>query len=586
MSGDLANHLWQSTAFALAVGLLTLAFRRHQARVRYALWFAASAKFLIPFTFLIGLGSQFASAPAVKTMVSPAVAVPIVQFSEPFTDRASAVAAPSPSAPAESVDRVRIAMLSLWACGFLVIAAIRVRMWRRIRAAVRHSVPWTAPGVGHSGLEVRVAPGLMEPGVVGLWRPLVLLPFALERHLTPRQLEAVLAHERCHVERRDNLTAASHMVVEAACWFHPLVWWIGARLLHERERACDEQVLKELGEPRAYAEGILNICKRYVEAPLACVSGVGGGQLRTRIEAIMANRIGLRLDVRRRVMLAVAAMATVAAPLLVGAMHASQQVVTPSSAAFNTVSIKRSTRVYATGPRVIDLGEMPFADASMGPFNGRFRFVGAPLSALIELAYNVKGFQVRGGPPWVTEDGYDVDAVANVGATLEQMRPMIQSLLADRFKLTLTRTTTDQPIYELIVAPGGARISPLGKDGCIAINPAERAATWTPQTPFCGMTRQILSPPPNRRDRVELTGMFMPLMLEVLSRLVGRVVIDKTGFTDRFIARLEFAYPLTASNASGPSIFAAVEEQLGLQLVPATGPVDVLEIESVERPAP
>jgi bla regulator protein BlaR1 len=586
MSGDLANHLWQSTVFALAAGLLTLAFRRHQARVRYALWFAASVKFLIPFSFLIGMGSQFAWAPVAKTMVAPAVAAPIVEFSEPFASRAPASAAPSLSAPATPVDVVPVAVFGLWTCGFLVLVTIRVRMWRRIRAAVRQSVPSTAPCVIPSGLEVRAAPGLMEPGVVGLWRPLVLVPFDLERHLTPRQLEAVLAHERCHVERRDNLTAAIHMVVEAACWFHPLVWWIGARLLHERERACDEQVLKEFGEPRAYAEGILNICKSYVEAPLACVSGVGGGQLRTRIEAIMANRIGLRLDLRRKIALAVAAMAAVTVPVLVGAMQASQQSVTPSSASFNVASIRPNTRVYAAG--VIDPVEMNLwrLDSYPPPPDGRFRMGGVPLHALIQVAYNVKGFQVRGGPAWVTENGYDVEAEANAGTTFDQMRAMLQSLLADRFRLTLRRQTSQLPVYELIPVPGGARIPAMNKDGCIPVLPADRPPTWSAQTPFCGITRQILSRPPNRRDKIELTGVSMPILIDTLSREVGRVVIDKTGLTGLFSVRLEFAYPVAGSDASSTSIFAAVEEQLGLRLVSATGPVEVLEIDRVERPGP
>lgn len=70
------------------------------------------------------------------------------------------------------------------------------------------------------------------------------------------------------------------MIVEATFWFHPLVWWIGARLVEERERACDEEVLSVGGEPHDYAEGILNVCKLYVESPLVCVSGITGSNLK------------------------------------------------------------------------------------------------------------------------------------------------------------------------------------------------------------------------------------------------------------------------------------------------------------------
>ena len=113
----------------------------------------------------------------------------------------------------------------------------------------------------------------------------------------------------CHIRRRDNLAAALHMFVEAIFWFHPLVWWIGSRLIDERERACDEEVLRLGSEPQVYAEGILNVCKFYLESPLPCASGVTGSDLKKRIEAIMTNRIAHRLTTARKVLLASAAIA-------------------------------------------------------------------------------------------------------------------------------------------------------------------------------------------------------------------------------------------------------------------------------------
>jgi beta-lactamase regulating signal transducer with metallopeptidase domain len=129
----------------------------------------------------------------------------------------------------------------------------------------------------------------MEPGVVGLWHPVILVPSGIEDDLTPRQLAAVLTHERCHIRRRDNATAAVHMIAEAVFWFYPLVWWIGARLVDERERACDQEVLRTCGEPQAYAEGIVNVCKRCVASPLACMAGMSGSNLKNRIRDIMTK---------------------------------------------------------------------------------------------------------------------------------------------------------------------------------------------------------------------------------------------------------------------------------------------------------
>src|ERR1019366_6980863 len=130
----------------------------------------------------------------------------------------------------------------------------------------------------------------LEPGVVGIFKPVLLLPEGIAEHLTPPQLEAILAHELRHVQRRDNLTAAIHMLVETLFWFHPAVWWIRARLIEEREQACDEGVLLLGSEPRVYAESILKVCEFYLSTPLACVSGVTGADLKKRIEAIMSNR--------------------------------------------------------------------------------------------------------------------------------------------------------------------------------------------------------------------------------------------------------------------------------------------------------
>ena len=185
-----------------------------------------------------------------------------------------------------------MAMLGLWACGFVALTVMRLRGWRRIRAAVRSSRRIDVLGP----MQVRSSPGLLEPGVVGLFHPILLLPDGIAERLTPPQLEAVLAHELCHVRRRDNLTSAIHMIVEAVFWFHPMVWWIGARLLEERERACDEAVLSLGSEPHDYAEGILNVCKSYVESPLSFVSGVTGSNLKKRIQAILAGRVAADLN--------------------------------------------------------------------------------------------------------------------------------------------------------------------------------------------------------------------------------------------------------------------------------------------------
>jgi hypothetical protein len=151
-----------------------------------------------------------------------------------------------------------------------------------------------------------------------------LLPEGIHERLTPDQLKAILVHEQCHVRRRDNLAAAGHMIVEALFWFHPLVWWIERRLVDERERACDEEVLRVTGEPQTYAEGILNVCKFYRESSLVCVSGVTGSNLKTRIEEIMTNRITRKLGFARTLLLIAAGLMVVLVPVAFGMVRVSR----------------------------------------------------------------------------------------------------------------------------------------------------------------------------------------------------------------------------------------------------------------------
>ena len=102
---------------------------------------------------------------------------------------------------------------------------------------------WSALQDCEAPIEMVVSRASLEPGIFGIVRPVLIWPEGISEHLDDAHLEAILAHEVWHVRRRDNLAAAIHMVVEALFWFHPLVWWIGARLVEERERACDEEVV-------------------------------------------------------------------------------------------------------------------------------------------------------------------------------------------------------------------------------------------------------------------------------------------------------------------------------------------------------
>ena len=221
----LVNHLWQSTFFGALAAMLALALRRHRAQTRYWIWLAASVKFAIPFSLLIGFGSavEWRHAPAVRPALAPAVQ----QLAQPFAP------APPGFGPVGTPFPWPTAALALWLLGVLVIVARWMAQWRSASHALRSAEPLELD----ARIPVLSSPTLLEPGVFGIFRPVLLVPEGITDRLSPEQLRAILAHELCHVRRHDNLLAAFHMAIQAVFWFHPLVWWIGARLIEERERA-------------------------------------------------------------------------------------------------------------------------------------------------------------------------------------------------------------------------------------------------------------------------------------------------------------------------------------------------------------
>ena len=291
----LMDHLWQSTLFVCAVWLAALGVRQNAARVRYWLWMAASVKFLVPVSMLVRLGERYPwrAAPAA---VQPAVSFIVEGLLAPTSMAAAAPATIPPSPPVWPW-----LLLAIWCAGAILVLVSWWRQWLPIRAALRRARPLRLEAeYDAADLAVMRSPVMPEPGVVGIYRQRVLLPERIVERLTPAQLSALLAHERCHIRCHDNLAAAIHMAVEAFFWFHPAVWWIEARLVDERERACDEAVLRSGHQPSDYAEGILEVCRQSVGFQLACVAGVSGANLRARVEAIMRNEIGHPMTPGRR----------------------------------------------------------------------------------------------------------------------------------------------------------------------------------------------------------------------------------------------------------------------------------------------
>lgn len=208
---------------------------------------------------------------------------------------------------------------------------------------------------------------------------------------------------------------------------------------------------------------------------------------------------------------------------------------------------------------------------------GTIRMLGLPLRMMIMEAYGVKAFQISGGPDWIRSARWDVLAKAEGfqgRIPRDQENLMVQSLMADRFHLKFHNETKKEAIYALVLDKNGPKMIPNSSD--------ERL--------FRNLYGSLLV----KKGR-------MGSLADWLSRALWRVVIDKTGLTDEYDYKLEWTpepseggpeslglppdAPSAHSETNGPTIFTALKEQLGLRLAPQKGPVEIVVIDSVDKPA-
>jgi bla regulator protein BlaR1 len=600
-ASQMADHLWQSTLFVVLAAILVLALRKNQGRVRYSVWLTASVKFLIPFSLLIALGSHLAK-PRVSTPAQAVVYSAVEDFSQPFAGPELPLISQAP-APVNRFHLLPPIIVAVWVAGIVAVLVVWAAGWIRVFLMVRRAVPLDqGPEVEalrrlESSFGVRkpirlvLSRNWMEPGIFGTLRPVLIWPEGISQHLDHRHIEAILAHEICHARRHDNLTAILHMLVEAIFWFHPLVWWMGARLEEERERACDEEVSLLCNQPHVYAESILRVCKFCSESPLACVSGITGADLKKRIVQIMTERVVRKLDLGRKLLLLAAAAAVVAAPLALGlarmpVIFGQILKVSGPRPSFEVATIKASSK-DETG------SAMGITDGGRG-----FKTGNATVRDLIQEAYNLKSTdQVLGASGWMTTEKFDVEARMDdaqadllkampMGQKIDQVRLMVQSLLAERFGLKLHESTRENSFFALEVAKGGAKLKPT------AMAAADPHSVNAPH-PVVGPLVHWMGP-----GKLQATGVAVGTLTEELSRMpelgsqggftMGELVVDKTGLTGMYDWTLTWSPDNgsgeKAENGDAPSLYTALQEQLGLKLVKAKGPVEVVVIDHIEKP--
>jgi len=608
MIAAIANHLWQSTLVGAVVALLTLALRDNRAQVRYWLWLAASVKFLAPFAVLVAVGRRLEWRSA-TVETQPAMTLFMDAVAQPFAQAPlRAVAASSTRSVSTDGAILPLVLLAIWGAGCVLMLLTWWVRWRRL-AAVVSAAPAMQQGRELAALRrLEAITGIMtpvtmvaststsavEPGVFGIQNPVLLWPTTISDRLTDAQIDAILAHELAHLRRRDNLAAAVHMTVQSVFWFHPLTWWIGARLVEERERACDEEVLRLGSEPQAYAESLLKTCEVCIEMHPACAAGVTGADLKKRIAGIMSSHAGDALHPWKKVLIATAALTAVAGPLAVGAMnapalHAQTSIAAPGAPMkFEVASVKPNK----SGEMGVRMGIQP---------GGRFIATNVTLRQLVREAYHLQNFQLTGGPSWFNVDHFDITAKADIdipdpftgSSGPDPLSLLLRSLLQERFKLVVHIEPREMPIYALLFARSDKRFGPQLRKAAVdcAAETAKRGAGTPPLDrpsgrPTCGIS---MGP-----GMLSAGGASFAQLTNVLSPAVGRIIVDKTALAGAFDIDLRWTpdqpvqkrddAPAAAVDPNGSSIFTALQEQLGLKLESQRGPVDVLVVDRAEQP--
>jgi uncharacterized protein (TIGR03435 family) len=425
------------------------------------------------------------------------------------------------------------------------------------------------------------------PTVVGWLRPVVLVPVGALGGLPAEHLEALLLHELAHIRRHDYLINILQSVAESLLFYHPAVWWVSGHIREERELCCDDLAVSINGDALTYARALAQL-EAYRPAHLSAAIAANGGSLADRIARLLGHsRPAVRTGLGPGVV-------TVAILLVTAAYGLFGQ--SDAHPVFEVASIKPG--VSSVSPTDGPMG------VSYKP-GGRMIATNAPLRLLIQFAYAshdsphslpLRAAQVVGGPAWIDSESYNIEAKPEANTDPKHAWLMLQSLLADRFRLTLHRETREFPVYDLTVRKSGLKLPAPKEVNCVSF-----PAGTTPQSIHgsvdCGYAPLMLSPAGLRMNGRKL---HMADLVRELAMTLGRPVLDKTGFTGEFDLNLNYTdEALTKSPVSAApddpsgnrlptepnlSIVFAAMEQLGLKLEPAKGPVEVLVIDHVERP--
>ena len=587
----LVHFLWQG----LSIAVLYAAARRGVARTsspntRYLLACAALAAMTAAPLVTWALMRPSNAGPDAACRIGsalPAASTACVATITTATLPASVSATVSGVQPAQFLLWVVTAWLAgavvFWvrlAGGWLVAARMRSMLVRRPPPEWQEILGKLGARIGISRpVRLLVSALVQVPTVIGWLRPVVLVPVGAFSGLPAEHLEALLLHELAHIRRHDYLVNILQSVAEAMLFYHPAVWWVSGHIRAERELCCDDIAVSVSGDALTYARALAQL-ESYRPAHLSAAVAANSGSLADRIARLLGQprptvRTGLGSGA-----VATAILLVVAAYGLFGQSD--------THPAFQAVSIKRNTSNWS--------------ERFQHPMGMRSN---ASLMLLIQFAYAnhdnpmlghslpLPASQVVGGPAWINSEGYDIEAQPAANTDPKQEWLMWQTLLGDRFQLRLHREARDLPVYVLTAAKNGFKLPVAKQADCVSFPPGTtprhipgKVDCGYVSGPFSGYTAGLL--------HIKGSKVHMADLIRELALTLDTPVVDKTEFTGEFDLNLSFT-PDGAlmglpqgygrpTDPNLPNIFAVLEEQLGLKLTPAKGPVEVLVVDHAERP--
>jgi uncharacterized protein (TIGR03435 family) len=626
----LLHFVWEGALVALIAALALRLLRGASAQARYVTACAG---------LLAALLAPIATAPTVAMLSS--VRVPSVAVSNGALPGGGRLVeaireggrsarvnltrlAPQPAASVDGPD-VLAWLVGLWVVGVLALTTrLGVGWWlvRRLHhiALVEAPSEWIdaasrlAARLGLSRTIHVVDSHLVDtPTVIGWLRPVIVLPVAALANLSPGQVQAILAHELAHIRRHDFLVNLLQTLAETVLFYHPAIWWLSNRIRAEREHCCDDIAVEVCGDPVAYVEALTELASWAATAsPLALAAT--GGSLLTRVRRLLQRPATAdRRRPKAPMVIAAAVLLVVLAGVrwIVVAQGLDGLPPLPADRSVGPLEINRLVGFdLFPGPAHYPTDDPPQArawDVTVAyPGGGEMTFRGFTARSLVRYAFDLPGdMPVLDGPAWLDTQSQAVRAQTGALDPQDlQFREAIRGVLETQFGLSIRRDVRNLPVLALMLkTPNqlGPNIHPAtvecldGRRGRPFEAPPSLIARGQ-QATLCGIDDGITGPHGYKVTMAEFARSLRRFPMHAANHGDDREVIDQTGLDGEYDFRLHLGFlPFAAvatmhpdmAAAMGPlgisTLHGAIDEQLGMRLVPMDAPREVMVIASARR---